>query len=146
MQIMFIAIFYNKLLHFLETFKHLMNTWDSQTKHRNAKVLELLEQNVRTKITLQSSNIWGRTGAIFNLFANNLLDLEESNNKELSLPITKQQVKLGHGKTSKKPIYSLKTRSTCSPSSHFRVLSIESKLSASNKSDITVGSCGGHQL
>lgn len=78
MQSMLIVIFYTKLFNLLETFKRSINTWDSQTEPRKIKVLEILKQNIHAKITLQPSNTWGKTKAIFNLFANNLLDLEES--------------------------------------------------------------------
>lgn len=142
MQFMLIAISYTKPFDFLETFKRLMNIWNSQTELRKTKVLELLEQNVHAKITLQPGNTRGRTEAIFNPFANSLSDLEESDDDEPLVPITKPHVRSGHGETSKGSIYASETRSTYSPGPHLQVLGTLSEPSASFESDTTVDSCG----
>lgn len=85
---------------------------------KKVKVLDLLKQNVYAKITLQPGNTWEKTEAILNPFANSLLNLEESDNEKLSLPITKLHVKLGHSEANKESIYGPKTKSICSPSFH----------------------------
>lgn len=100
--------------------------------------MKLLQQNIYTKIIPQLGNTQKKTKAIFNLFANSLLDMEESNDDKLLVSITKLHVRLGHDKASKKSIYTLETKSTCSPSPHIQVLSTPNEPSASFESDTIV--------